>query len=167
MKRPLITLVAIAAITTTSLILSCEKDGFQQKSTANIDRAVVARDECDPCSGMDTCCCFIQLLSGDAATLRLCGTSNGAGACSGPVDLCNTAQSNGGQFISLTDIDPKKIFCMLEDRTVRIINHSTTENAVIRVGCNTNNVLPINLTIAPQDSVKLDINTSCEAGQCG
>jgi hypothetical protein len=163
----MITLIAVAAITTTALILSCERDEFQRSSSGATDKAIVLRDECDPCDGMDECCCFIQLRSGDAATLRLCGTSIVGSACSGPVGPCQSPQSGGGQFISLTDMDPKDIFCMLKGQTVRIINHSTTDNAVIRVGCNTNNVLPINLTIAPQDSVKLDINTSCEAGQCG
>lgn len=165
MKRPMIFLMIAVVIALGFTLQSCQSDeirtGIEMSETS-----VSARDECDPCDGMNECCCFVQLRAGTSVSLHLCGTSNGASACSGSAGICNSPMSGGGQVITLSDADSKKIFCMLEQHAIRIINQSTTDNAVIRIGCNTTSILPIDYTIPPQDSVKAEVNATCEMSDC-
>jgi len=163
---PILVLLAIPCMIS---FIACQKQDLEANhSQTGNDPVSLRGDECDPCTGLG-CCCWVQLYndSNNSASLHLCGTTDGAGACFGSEQNCNAAQSGGGQFITLSSGNPKQIFCMDEGSTVRITNVSSLDNAGIRCGCNTTNIDPIEFSISPQDSVKVDANVSCElSGDC-
>jgi hypothetical protein len=51
---------------------------------------------------------------------------------------------------------------------LRIINLSLSDNAKIRIGCNTVNFDALEFDIAPQDSIKVDVFSlmTCEMSGC-
>lgn len=149
-----------------ALLMACQKQEFSNNDNKQNGAVVTTRSECEPCDTMDDCCCFVQLGDDDAATIRICGTTDGMAACSGSTGPCNSGISGGGQTISLNSTTPIKVFCMNAQSGLRIVNTSDSDNAGIRVGCNGTTALPITYNIAPQDSVKAETNMSCELSDC-
>lgn len=91
---------------------SCNEADLQ-KSLPNDQVRIHPRGECDLCSGDDECCCELILYTGYSnASLRLCGTANGVGSCSGSATGSCGAFSGGGQSVTLTLFSPKHSFCL-------------------------------------------------------
>ena len=147
--------------------ISCEKTGIQYNHTDNLPLEL-RRGDCEECPGVDECCCGVSL-DGDAtnATIRLCGTSDGAGACAGS-DTCGNSFSGGGQQIVLNSIsNPKQAFCMLEGSPFWIYN-AGTGNAEIVITCQGDLTVPqlIQLHLSPGDSIYYETNGSCLLSEC-
>lgn len=167
MKTQMLLFLILFGIACTVLLPSCQKQELEVKQSPISNDPVTTRAECDPCDNLNDCCCFVQLNNDNVATIHICGTTDGVGACSGSAGPnCIGAMSGGGQNITLNSFNQKQIFCMDASSAIRIINTSGSDNAGIKVGCNTISVQPIQYTITPQDSVKANTNASCVLSDC-
>lgn len=115
---------------------------------------------------LQDCCCFVELDNDSAASLHICGTTDGAGACSATQGSCVGSISGGGQFISLSTGNPKQIFCMDVGTAIRILNTSGSDNAGIRVGCNVVSTQAIPYTITPGNIAKANTDGDCVLTDC-
>jgi hypothetical protein len=142
---------------------SCEESNLK-----GIDANVTTRD--DDCEDCEECCCAICLDGDTEATLHLCGTTDGAGACMASPPNCNFANpSGGGQFVSLTSsVNPWQTFCMNEESVLRITNLSSTDDADVTLTCQykLGNPQTIQITILANDTEDVDVDGDCEVEQC-
>ena len=148
---------------------ACQKQGVGvNHSPTSDDRIVLRGDECEHCDVMDDCCCGVELLNDDAATIQICGTTSGGTSCAAATGSCGGSISGTVEVVSLGSSNPKHIFCMGPNTAIRIINLSPTDNAGIRVGCNTVNYTALDYDISPQDSIKAEVNSlaNCELSDC-
>jgi hypothetical protein len=127
---------------------------------------VLREGECESLCG-NNCCCFVELFANDNnATLQLCGTSNGASACLGGPN-CGGTFSTGGQFITLTTMNPKELFCMLDGGyPMWIKNISTTDTAKIWFSCIYEDVDPYDLILDPGEVLYFETVSDCELDPC-
>ena len=103
-------------------ISSCEPADLQKPTLAE-PLWIMTRGECELCDDDELCCCEL-ILTPMAATamLRLCGTQNGIGTCSGtPPDPCEDF-NDGGQSATLSSGDPKHEFCLTKNTPFSVTN---------------------------------------------
>jgi hypothetical protein len=119
------------------------------------------------CNDCEDCCCYVQLDEDDAAVLQLCGTANGASACSG-VDSCGVGTFfGGGQFLTLSSGSPKAIFCMDNTGPFWIKNHSMSDGADFFLNCDDDSGPAISIHLAPGAIQYFQTTTSgCELLDC-
>ena len=151
-------------ILTALLGTSCEEPAMKLTDS----KITVRDDDCEDCN--DDCCCAISLDGDTEATLHLCGTTDGAGACMASPPNCNFADpSGGGQFISLTSaLNPWQIFCMAEETVLRITNLSSTDDADVTITCQykLGNPQTIQINIPPDETSDVDVDGDCEVDEC-
>jgi hypothetical protein len=147
------------------LFPACQQQESGLNDFTKDDPAISSRSECDPCG--DDCCCGVELDDDTNAVLQICGTTSGGTTCVTVSGNCFGQIDGTLETIFLNNSNPKHVFCMKEFNALRIINQSLSDNAKIRIGCNTVAFVALEFDIAPQDSIKLDALTDCElAGDC-
>ena len=163
-KSPLLILLCIIC----ALFLpACHQQEIGLKdSITKDDPAVTSRSECEPCA--DDCCCGVELDDDSAAIIQICGTSSGGSTCATISGTCNGQINGKVESVLLNSTNPKHVFCMAGNTAIRIINLSLSDNAKILVGCNTVDYDALEYDIAPQDSIKIDVNSTanCEMTDC-
>ncbi len=164
MKTPTLLLSFLClAILSALLGISCE-----EPSMKTTDSKVTMRD--DDCEDCQECCCAISLDGDTEATLQLCGTTDGAGACTGSPPNCNFANPyGGGQFAALTSsLNPWQIFCMAEETVLGIVNLSSTDDANVTVTCQykLGNPQTIQITIPASEARYVDVDGDCAVAVC-
>jgi hypothetical protein len=144
--------------------LSCEKADLQK--SAKDDTRIKSRiDECKECPEED-CCCGVQLLSGTATNLILCGTSSPDVTTTGCNFSVGSCTVNGFELpISLASIYDKGLFCMPQNAGFSI--HSTA-GATLRVSCQNDVTSPWyqDVTVSSNGTVYMTNNGSCQVGFC-
>lgn len=102
--------------------IACENADLQ-KSSPTDQTQILPRGECEGCSDDELCCCELILAPmAPTALLRLCGTDDGVGSCSGtPPDPCDDF-NDGGQNATLSINSPKHEFCMAKNSPFSITN---------------------------------------------
>jgi hypothetical protein len=158
--------ILLSSLCLTALILalgnSCEESTIKE-----VDASVTTRD--DDCEECEECCCAISLDGDTEATLHICGTTDGAGACSATTNCVNSDPSGGGQFVSLTSsLNPWQTFCMAEETALRITNLSSTDDADVTLTCQykLGNPQTIQITIPANSTEDVDVDGDCEVEQC-
>ena len=150
------------------MTLSCEQTELH-KSGTNGHRQIEFRGDCDLCPGEEECCCQVWLFHDDLAHLEICGTSDGIDACSGD-DVCGSGSiSGGGKTFDLDEmVNPEEPFCMLEGKGFWIRNTSSTDDADIKLSCQSDWTNPQILTIHldPLDKFYYETNGSCILTLC-
>lgn len=149
-------------------IVSCDNNALDQKDANNLTAQVSARTDCEDCT---VCCCSITLNEDNAATLQLCGTEDGASPCMDvpPSGCFSPSLNGGGQLVSLSSATVQRhVFCMLDGRTLRIYNTSSTDGADIILTCQHDSGLPQTLQIHldPLEVLYYDVDTGCIVGEC-
>lgn len=145
-------------------LTSC--DNITVTSSPNLTAHVNPRTDCENCTD---CCCSITLDEDNAATVQLCGTEDGASLCSGNPTNCNVQPSGGGQLVALSSATIQRhIFCMLEERTLRIFNTSATDDANLSLTCQYNSGLPqiVQISLGPLEVIYYDVSTGCIVDEC-
>jgi hypothetical protein len=162
-KLPLLSLLCtICAL----LLPSCNQQESGLNDLTKSDPAVSSRSECEPCANQ--CCCGVELDDDTAAIIQICGTSGTGTTCATVSGTCN-GQINGIlESVLLNSSNPKHVFCMAGNSAIRIVNLSLSDNAKIRIGCNTVDFDALEFDIAPQDSIKVDVLSlmTCEMAGC-
>jgi hypothetical protein len=146
--------------------LSCQKTDSVRNVLIDENVKVTPRQDCSNCD----CSCFVELKSGSAASLALCGTCEGPTAnCMGD-DTCDLGPfSSGGHTISLTSaLNPRHSFCEEFTSPFWVENTSTTDVAHITISCTANSGIPqtITLTLQPTQRVYIQTDNSCEIEEC-
>jgi len=156
-------------------ISACEKTTLQSTGNDVTDKDVISNrtvDDCEDCPNEDDCCCSAELQnpSGSSVTLRFCGTSDGASACSGsPVGPCPSFSGGGQQFTLSTGAGNfRKAFCMVPGNTFWIFNASSTLNADIYLSCQNDLIGPqiLTLSIPPLTAWTYTTDSGCELTLC-
>lgn len=131
-------------------------------------KVAVRADDCSDCDS--NCCCFVELDgTTTAATLRFCGTLDGASACSSM--NCNGI-TGGGQFITLNTSTPRKLFCMGFSSPFFIENWSSTDEVDIVISCQAESGIPQTIPIHletngnPGSIVFFDTDNFCQLDGC-
>jgi hypothetical protein len=161
----------LACVTSFISFTSCEdvNDQSNHVVTPNDNIPISTRGNCDLCPDDDECCCAVWLQPGStAATLTICGTSNGAAACIGSGTVNCPSFSGGGVLATLTSGSPSQPFC-LNEGTPFYIRNGGMSTANIIVSCQ------VDITMAP-DTMWLQIpvnatvyiqgNSSCVLEPC-
>lgn len=161
----------LACVTSFISFTSCEdvNDQSNHVVTPNDNIPISTRGNCDLCPDDDECCCAVWLQPGStAATVTLCGTSNGAAACIGSGTVNCPSFSGGGQVAVLTTTAPIHPFCLNEGTSFYIRNTGGVPANII-VSCQ------VDITMAP-DTMWLQIpigitvyiqgNSSCVLEPC-
>ncbi|MGB4847754.1 MAG: hypothetical protein WBP41_07520 [Saprospiraceae bacterium] len=147
---------------------SCERTEIQ-KSTVKDDGRIIPRTGfCDNCAE-DDCCCYVELQqpNSSSASLRLCGTADGLGSCTGtPPNSC-ASFSGGGKVASLSTMNPKQGFCMVKGNAFYIQNVGGS-SAVIKISCQDDLTSPqiIYVTIPAAGLYYYGTNNACEIAEC-
>lgn len=166
MRKTTLLPVALATCLACIILLeSCDKS-FSRTDDRTKNRDLVFREgECESLCD-DDCCCFVELDGSSSATLQFCGTSNGGSPCLGE-DFCLDSFSGGGQIITLTTMNPKGLFCMVDNGgQFWIKNTSTTTTVDILISCIYDTETPMELQLGPQDVFYFQIMSGCELDPC-
>jgi hypothetical protein len=149
----------------TLFLPACQQQESGLDDLTKDDPAVIGRSECEPC---EECCCGVELDDDTAAVLQLCGTTSGGTTCVTVAGTCAGDIDGMLETVFLNTSNPKHVFCMDGNTALRIINLSLSDNAKIRIGCNTVNFDALEFDIAPQDSIKVDVFSlmTCEMSGC-
>ena len=150
--------------------LSCEKTGLQTTDASHQKISSRSVEECEDCPNDDDCCCAVELQNPTTqdALLSLCGTSDGASACSEiAVGTCS-AISGGGQVIYIQPGDSRRLFCMGPGNPLRIRNLNSSANANIFLTCQhgQTNAQIVPLSIPPSTSVFYGVGGTCLLTEC-
>jgi len=156
------------------LYTSCEKNGMHSTvgdgdSISKISPREI--DDCDNCPNETDCCCGIELqdVMNGSASLRLCGTTDGAGACSAssPPSPCTSISGGSQNTGTLNNSDPKHGFCMVPGNSFYVQNLLSTD-AVIYITCQDDVIGPQRLTITIPGGMTyyFDTNSGCEVVRC-
>lgn len=145
---------------------SCQETDSVRNALLDESVKVTPRQDCSNCD----CSCFVELKSGSAASLELCGTCEGPVAgCMGDA-TCGTSFNGNGHTISLTStLNPRYNFCEdLDSGGFWIKNTSSTDIANIVVSCTATSGTPqtITLTLNPMTMVYIGTDGDCEVFQC-
>ncbi len=161
----------LVCIVCTLMILSCQKRDYKTDSLRSGDVSVLSRaDDCDDC-GSD-CCCYVELYNNDnSATIKFCGTSDGASACSG-TGGCGTV-NGGGQVITLSTTNPRHLFCVGLSTPFWVMNFSTTDPTDLTISCQATSGLPQVIHIhldelysGGTEQVFIQTDAHCEVSEC-
>ncbi len=151
-----------------ALNVGCERTELQQ-SSANISERITPRSEfCNDCAE-DDCCCYVELQNPgmSSASLRLCGTADGLGSCTGTPPSSCASFSGGGKVASLSPMNPKQGFCMVKGNAFYIQNVGAGA-AVIKISCQNDVTSPqiIFVTIPSPGIYYYGTNDACEIAVC-
>ncbi|HZV69428.1 MAG TPA: hypothetical protein VFG10_07790 [Saprospiraceae bacterium] len=171
MKNTVFSIIFICSIFI-MMTTACERAELH-KSLPNNDGLITLReiDDCSECPNETDCCCGIELqdvMSG-SASLRICGTTDGAGSCSfpSPPSPC-IAISGGLQSTGLLNFaDPKHGFCMAPGNSFSVQN-LTSSTAEITITCQDDVVNPQILTVSIPGNTTYFFRTTngCVVGGC-
>jgi hypothetical protein len=163
----IITLLCLGIL---AISLGCEK--ADQYNTSSSDTSsnlpIDTRGECEECPDEDECCCLVYLYHDNYAEIALCGTSDGAGMCSGD-DTCPVGSfSNGYQTKTLVSLDPELAFCVIKERAFWIENLDAMDGADLKITCRNDYVGAQTLTIHLNASDKkyFETDDECFLSEC-
>jgi hypothetical protein len=162
----IITLLCLGIL---AISLGCEK--ADQYNTSSSDTSsnlpIDTRGECEECPDEDECCCLVYLYHDDGAAIALCGTSDGAGSCSGS---CSAGSfSNGLHTTTLSSGGPQGLaFCMLKERAFWIENTDGSDHADLKITCRNDFVGAQTLTIHldPTERMYFQTDDECFLSSC-
>ena len=152
------------------LIYSCEKAEIQ-KSSPNDSVQIDYRGDCLDCPAPNSCCCYIEYVSGDAGKFSLCGTTSGdALSCEIDPSPCEN-EIDGLQHTSfdLSSTFPIQHFCVDENTAFQIrrilVPNGTT---LVRFGCQRSllNGQTIYESFTDDEKMVYDVNGDCEMEPC-
>lgn len=148
----------------------CEKADLQ-KSTPNDTVQIEPRGDCLDCPGANSCCCFIEYVSGDAGKFSLCGTTSGdAVSCEIDPSPCGY-EVDGLQHTSfdLNSFNPIQYFCVDENTAFQIYRYlSPNGTTLVRYGCQRSSLSGqiIYESFTDEERILYDVNGACELEPC-
>lgn len=162
--------IIFACFLTGFFYISCEKSGYTNEMELTDNQRISNRtvEECEDCPNAGDCCCAIESQNpDDFITLQLCGTSDGAGACSGSA-ACGSSFIGGGQQITLQMGDYRKLFCMGQGNAFWIKNLSMTTPASIYLTCQHDLTAPqiLSITIPANSTYYYETVNACVLSGC-
>jgi hypothetical protein len=149
---------------------SCEKSGYTNEIGLNDNQRISNRtvEDCEDCPNITDCCCAVELQDDDdVITLHLCGTSDGASACTG-LDNCGATFTGGGQQFTLQLGDSRRLFCVGQGNSFWIRNLHPSKPADLYITCQAGLTSPQIDTISIPSSLYwyYDTDNSCELTYC-
>ena len=157
-----------------TVLYSCEKNPLHTSSNDfQPGDNIFARwiTDCEECLEIDDCCCGVELqFTTESASLRICGTSDGASLCSFSMvpSPCSSTISGGGQSTTLNSSNVKDGFCLVPGNSFSITNFHSTASANIYVTClfDETNGQRLTITIPPTETWFFDSDGNCEIARC-